>query len=154
MKQNEILDRWLGSDEKTKKWAARYLIRRGLAGRQTIFSSEEAIIISALGDVGSVRRELTDTKMRAALSQKKHRDSKNGKKSYTFEMSTKVGHQLHRLKLDSGLTINEIVEHIVMNTYQQEKTRWIEEARVKREKLQAARRTISSSEADPPLGKR
>lgn len=108
---------WIDSKNKSMiEWAFNYLKKRGLMNQRSL---------PGLTDVNhlynAIRQLPDESKMKAAWSQKKFRDKRNGRKSYNFDMSTQVKAQLKFLAKQINRPIKETLELLITSEYRHQK---------------------------------
>lgn len=109
-------------DENQVSWAAVYLRNKGWRSRHPTNSASDYFqLVKADWHThdSSQKLEQLTTRMKAAWSKQVSRKRrKSANKSYSFEMSPKVGAALKRLSAEREMAINHALEGLILNTYE------------------------------------
>lgn len=108
---------WIDSKNKLMvEWAFNYLKKRGLINQRSLLGLTDINYL-----YNAIRQLPDESKMKAAWSQKKFRDKRNGRKSYNFDMSTQVKGHLKFLAKQINKPIKETLELLITNEYRYQK---------------------------------
>ena len=117
------LFKWLKKkDFKQCEWALSYIRKNHRISRHIFPTTAEEIHGTVIGQVDfnhchRAEKQLLSEKMNRAWSQKKHRDSLNGKKSYNIVMSITVKKMLDDIAKNDGRHINETLEALISDKF-------------------------------------
>ena len=110
---------WLDKKDQSQcDWAWKYLYERGITLNFLFpanFSDKYGMGIASF-DICNAHpdtKKLFIVNMKRAWSQKKHRDSLEGKKAYNIVMDVKIKSKLDKLAKDNGKKINETLEWLI-----------------------------------------
>lgn len=107
---------WLGwinrRDQRQVEWACEYLRRRGIpVGGSYDPYLELRSVSNPWGDSADGREFVR--KMKAAWSQKKYRDKRDGNKSVSFVISKEARKRLRRSAKQAGIKMNKMLERLI-----------------------------------------
>lgn len=118
-----VQDQWAKwckvTDSKQLEWAVSYLVKKGrLPSPNGMSHWHLAQTINALATQNLADAQLLIKEMKAAWSQKKNRDKNNGRKGYSFIMSTGIQSMLGQLAKSSKTSINVALEDMILDVAQ------------------------------------